>query len=176
MCAVYIGRDVVLLRGRVSKPPVAVSYAVGRHRSRVAPALLSALQRARHRQRALRLHLARQTLHQVPATVRRRPPFLPTLLRGSRSHTRSSTIAEGPRDASCRLTSCQLPRNSAETTCTTSISCRELTRATESCCRPRLTICATNCSGRASELGGIIDLVDRRRPSLSRCERPPFSN
>jgi len=42
--------------------------------------------------------------------------------------TRSSAIAEGPRDASCRLKSCQLPRNSAESTCTTSpepsISCR----------------------------------------------------
>jgi len=35
-------------------------------------------------------------------------------------HTRSSAIAEGPRDASCELKSCQLPRNSAETTCTTS--------------------------------------------------------
>jgi len=32
-----------------------------------------------------------------------------------------------------------------------------------------------NYSGRASELGGIIDLVDRRRPSLSHSERPPFS-
>jgi len=43
-------------------------------------------------------------------------------------YTRSSAIAEGPRDASCQLKSCQLPRNSAETTCTTSpepsISCR----------------------------------------------------
>jgi len=29
-------------------------------------------------------------------------------------------MAEGPRDASCQLKSCQLPRNSAETTCTTS--------------------------------------------------------
>ena len=42
--------------------------------------------------------------------------------------TRSSAIAEGPRDASCQLKSCQLPRNSAETTCTTSpepsLSCR----------------------------------------------------
>ena len=41
--------------------------------------------------------------------------------------TRSSAVAEGPRDASCQLKSCQLPRNSAETTCTTSpepsISC-----------------------------------------------------
>jgi len=34
--------------------------------------------------------------------------------------TRSSAVAEGPRDASCQLKSCQLPRNSAETTCTTS--------------------------------------------------------
>jgi len=34
--------------------------------------------------------------------------------------TRSSAIAEGPRVASCQLKSCQLPRNSAETTCTTS--------------------------------------------------------
>jgi len=32
---------------------------------------------------------------------------------------RSSAIAAGPRDASCQLKSCQLPRNSAETTCTT---------------------------------------------------------
>jgi len=32
------------------------------------------------------------------------------------NQTRSSAIAEGPRDASCRLKSCQLPRNSAETT------------------------------------------------------------
>jgi len=30
-------------------------------------------------------------------------------------NTRSSAIAEGPRDASCKLKSCQLPRNSAET-------------------------------------------------------------
>jgi len=34
--------------------------------------------------------------------------------------TRSSAIAEGPRDASCQLKSCQLPRNSAQTTYTTS--------------------------------------------------------
>ena len=34
--------------------------------------------------------------------------------------TRSSAIAEGPRDVSCQLKSCQLSRNSAETTCTTS--------------------------------------------------------
>jgi len=34
--------------------------------------------------------------------------------------TRSSAITERPRDASCQLKSCQLPRNSAETTYTTS--------------------------------------------------------
>ena len=34
--------------------------------------------------------------------------------------TRTSAIAEGPRDASCQLKFCQLPRNSAETTYTTS--------------------------------------------------------
>jgi len=34
--------------------------------------------------------------------------------------TRSSAIAEGPCDVSCQLKPCQLPRNSAETTCTTS--------------------------------------------------------
>jgi len=34
--------------------------------------------------------------------------------------TRSSAIAEGSRDASCQLKSCQLPRNSADTTCMTS--------------------------------------------------------
>jgi len=34
--------------------------------------------------------------------------------------TRSSAIAEGPRDESCQLKFCQLQRNNAETTCTTS--------------------------------------------------------
>jgi len=34
--------------------------------------------------------------------------------------TRSSAIAKGPSNASCQLKPCQLPRNSAETTCTTS--------------------------------------------------------
>jgi len=36
------------------------------------------------------------------------------------AYTRSSAIAEGPRDASCQLKTCQLPRNNAETTYTTS--------------------------------------------------------
>jgi len=37
-----------------------------------------------------------------------------------RPKTRNSAIADGPCDASCQLKSCQLPRNSAEATCTTS--------------------------------------------------------
>ena len=40
--------------------------------------------------------------------------------KGPALQTRSSAIAEGLRDASCQLKSCQLPRNSAETTYTTS--------------------------------------------------------
>ena len=36
----------------------------------------------------------------------------------------------------------------------------------ESCCRQSLTITVTNYSGRASELGGIANLVDRRRSSF----------
>jgi len=34
--------------------------------------------------------------------------------------TRGSAVTEGPRDALCQLKSCQLPHNSAETSCTTS--------------------------------------------------------
>jgi len=37
-----------------------------------------------------------------------------------RKKTRSSAIAEEPRDALCQLKSCQLQRNSSQTTCTTS--------------------------------------------------------
>ena len=40
--------------------------------------------------------------------------------RGGGKKTISSAIAEGPRDASCQLKSCQSPHNSAETNCTTS--------------------------------------------------------
>jgi len=43
-----------------------------------------------------------------------------TKLQLEQNLTRSSAIAEGPQDASCQLKSCQLPRNSAETTYTTS--------------------------------------------------------
>ena len=57
----------------------------------------------------------------------------------------------------------------------TSITCHYLTHATESCCRQSSTITIINCSGRASELGGTVNLVDRRRSSLSCSERPTFS-
>ena len=65
----YIG-DVVLLQGRLSDSPVPMSDAVGRHRPPVSSAVLSTFQRARHGQRALRLHVARRTLHEMPANVR----------------------------------------------------------------------------------------------------------
>ena len=56
--------------------------------------------------------------------------------------TRSSAIAEGPRDASCQLTSCQLPHNSAETTCTTSpkqIEVMKLKRYSKAMCNKHVT-------------------------------------
>ena len=56
---------------------------------------------------------------------------------------------------------CTLPRQR------TPITCRQPTRATEQCCRPSLTTTVRNYSGRASALGGIVNLVDRRRSSLS---------
>ena len=42
--------------------------------------------------------------------------LMPPGVSGVLLKTRRSAIAEGPRDASCQLKSCQLPRNSAETT------------------------------------------------------------
>ena len=48
-------------------------------------------------------------------------------------------------------------------------------RNKESCCRQSLMITVINYSGRASELGGIVNLVDQRRSSLSRSQRPSFS-
>jgi len=40
----------------------------------------------------------------------------------------------------------------------------------------RLTITVINYSSRASELGSIVSLADRRRSSLLRSERPPLSS
>jgi len=48
------------------------------------------------------------------------PALVNSLCKSTTVKTRSSAIAGGPCDASCQLKSCQLPRNSAETTCTTS--------------------------------------------------------
>ena len=45
---------------------------------------------------------------------------------------------------------------------------------TKSCCRQSLTISKINYSGRASELGGIINSVNQRWSSLSRSERTPL--
>ena len=47
---------------------------------------------------------------------------------------------------------------------------------TKSRCRQSFTIIVISYSGRASELGVIVNIVDWRRPSLSRSERPPFSS
>ena len=61
--------------------------------------------------------------HKISAGVKEGPTDctrIPEVRAVLKKMTRSSAIAEGPRDASCQLKSCQLPRNSAETTCTTS--------------------------------------------------------
>jgi len=56
----------------------------------------------------------------TPVSARILALVLQLSVRNKLKLTRSSAIAEGPRDASCQLKSCQLPRNSAETTYTTS--------------------------------------------------------
>jgi len=55
----------------------------------------------------------RQSVSHISGPPPRQPP-------SPEHYTRSSAIAEGPRDASCQLKSCQLPLNTAETTYTTS--------------------------------------------------------
>jgi len=65
---------------------------------------------------------------------------------GHHTATRSSAIAEGPRDGSCKLKSCQLPRNSAETSCTTSpeqIEVMKLEGYTRPMCRPNKHVHST---------------------------------
>ena len=63
--------------------------------------------------RSFRSTQSRHTHTQTHTLTRRSRPITLML---SPKMTRSSAIAEGPRDASCQLKSCQLPRNSAETT------------------------------------------------------------
>jgi len=59
-------------------------------------------------------------LHIVPFNNSRVSPHPCNYCKRKPILTRSSAIAEGPRDASCQLKSCQLPRNSAGTNYTTS--------------------------------------------------------
>jgi len=57
---------------------------------------------------------------QLPFKIHTRPHSSIIPRSASIHSTRSSAIAEGPHDAPYQLKSCQLPSNSAETTCTTS--------------------------------------------------------
>ena len=91
--------------------------------------------------------------------------YRPTKLRPSDT-TRSSAIAEGPHDASCQLKSCQLPRNSAETTCTTN---------------PEYPLCANMTSSIKPEVHNTSQRRQKRtetRPSITctkRSRRNEFS-
>ena len=74
-------------------------------------------------------------------------------------NTRSSAIAEGPRDASCQLNSCHLPRNSAETTCTTSheeIDVMKLEGCSQTMCNKHVHSTMTR-SSRFHCLKGVIN-------------------
>jgi len=67
------------------------------------------------------LHITTLTTEEGHPAITTFQQISPKLLsQKTANNTRSSAIAGGPRDASCQLKSCQLPRNSAETTCTTS--------------------------------------------------------
>jgi len=81
-------------------------------------------------------------------------PLTPILVIGHpllvQCFTRSSDIAEVPRDASCQLKSCQLPRNSAETTCMTSpeqIEVMKLKRYRKAMCNKHVHSTMTLSSG-----------------------------
>ena len=72
--------------------------------------------------------------------------------------TRSSAIAECPRDASCQLKSCQLPRNSAETTCTTNseqIDVMKLKRYSKAMCNKHVHSTMTRLSRFRCPVGAI---------------------
>ena len=67
-------------------------------------------------------------------------------------------IAEGPRDASCQLKSCQLPRSSAETTCTTSpeqIEVMKLKRYSKAVCNKQVHPTMTRSSGFHCLIGDV---------------------
>ena len=74
--------------------------------------------------------------------------------------TRSSANAEGPRDVSCQLKSCQLPRNSAETTCTTSpeqIEVMKLKRYSKAMCNKHVHSTMT----RSSRFRCPVDVINK---------------
>jgi len=60
------------------------------------------------------------------ASERQQQPFCQKT--GGGCKTKSSAIAEGLCDPSCQLKSCQMPRNSTETTCTISPEQIEVTK------------------------------------------------
>ena len=64
---------------------------------------------------AIKIYTSKKTLHVLTSLFMPRFVFIVYYV-----NTRSSAIAEGPRDASCQWKSGQLPRNSAETTYATS--------------------------------------------------------
>jgi len=74
--------------------------------------------------------------------------------------TRSSANAEGPRDVSCQLKSCQFPRNSAETTCTTSpeqIEVMKLKRYSKAMCNKHVHSTMT----RSSRFRCPVDVINK---------------
>ena len=87
----------------------------------VTSALQQSLQSITHARARARTHVRTHARTHVHTHTRLTAlcPGLPGWAR-TRKVTRSSAIAEGPRDTSCQLKYCQLPRNSAETTYTTS--------------------------------------------------------
>ena len=78
----------------------------------------------------------------------------------SADRTRSSAIAEGRRDASCQLKSCQLSRNSAETTCTTSPEEIEVMKL-EGYCGPMCNKHVHSTTTRSSRFHCLIGVINK---------------
>ena len=74
--------------------------------------------------------------------------------------TRSSAIAEGQRDASCQLKSCQLPGNSVETTCTTSPEQIEVIKL-EGCSGPMCNKDVHSTMTRSSRFHCLINVINK---------------